>query len=162
MRYPKNLAATCSRGTSNPRGSRGRGNNVCSFGTWNNCPLRTDSTSLKWFSTNFLTENSSSRKSWSLFKSSNFWILSNTSITKCSFSICHFLCEVELVLVWTVHILFEYAQFPLLENQFVSSIHKIHIFGKIRSVFMFSGSRILLLRTIVPLSFQNDPDLTVF
>ena len=32
--------------------------------------------------------------------------------------------EVELVLVWTVHALFEYAQFPLLENQFVSSIHK--------------------------------------
>ena len=25
--------------------------------------------------------------------------------------------EVELVLVWTVHTLFEYAQFPLLENQ---------------------------------------------
>ena len=36
--------------------------------------------------------------------------------------------EVELVLVWTVHTLFEYAQVPLLENQFVSSIHK-HFFS---------------------------------
>ena len=36
------------------------------------------------------------------------------------------LCEVELVLVWTVHTLFEYVQIPLLENQFVSSIHKYY------------------------------------
>ena len=43
--------------------------------TWNMCPLRTDSTSLKGFSTNFLIENSSSRNSCSLFISSNFWIL---------------------------------------------------------------------------------------
>ena len=40
-----------------------------------------------------------------------------TSITKCSFSICQFFLKWELVLVWTVHTLFEYAQFPLLENQ---------------------------------------------
>ena len=39
--------------------------------------------------------------------------------------------EVELVLIWTVHTLFEYAQFPLLENQFVSSIHKYRVIGEI-------------------------------
>ena len=60
---------------SNPPGSRGRRNNAGWIVTWNNCPLRTHSTSLKWCSTNFLTENSSSRNSWSLFNSSNFWIL---------------------------------------------------------------------------------------
>ena len=60
---------------SNPPGSRGRGNNAGWLGTWSNCPLRTDSTSLKWFSTNFLIENSWLRKSCSLFNSYNFWIL---------------------------------------------------------------------------------------
>ena len=60
---------------SNPPGSRGRRNNAGCLGTWNNYPQRTDSTSLNWFSTNFLTENSSSRNSCSLFNSSNFWIL---------------------------------------------------------------------------------------
>ena len=60
---------------SNPPGSRGRRNNAVWIVTWNNSPLRTHSTSLKWCSTNFLTENSSSRNSWSLFNSSNFWIL---------------------------------------------------------------------------------------
>ena len=49
-----------------PPGSRRRGNNAGWLGTWSNFPLRTDSTSLKWFSTNFLIENSSSRNSCSL------------------------------------------------------------------------------------------------
>ena len=54
---------------------RGRRNNAGWLGTWNNCPLRTDSTSLKWFSTNFLVVNSSSRNSCSLLNSFNCWIL---------------------------------------------------------------------------------------
>ena len=66
--------------------------------------------------------------------------------------------EVELVLVWIVHTLFEYAQFPLLENQFVFPIHKYY-FRKDPLCIHVSGSRILLLRAIVPLSFQSDPDL---
>ena len=60
---------------SNPPGSRGRRNNAGWLGTWNNYPQRTDSTSLNWFSTNFLTDNSSSPNSCSLFNSSDFWIL---------------------------------------------------------------------------------------
>ena len=45
-------------------------------------PLRTDSTSLKWFSTNFLIKNSSSRNSCSLFNSSKLF---NTSFSICQF-----------------------------------------------------------------------------
>ena len=57
--------------------------------------------------------------------------------------------EIELVLVWTVHTLFEYAQCPLLENQFVSSIHKSQDLGFCfwEHLFFFSS--------------QNDPELTV-
>ena len=62
--------------------------------------------------------------------------------------------EVELVLVWTVHTLFEYAQFPLLENQFISSIHKFY-FQQDPLCIHVSGSRILLLRAIVPLFFRK-------
>ena len=61
-----------------PPGSRRRGNNAGWLGTWNNFPLRTDSTSLKWFSTNFLIENSSSRNSRSL----QVFQLLNTSNTR--------------------------------------------------------------------------------
>ena len=56
--------------------------------------------------------------------------------------------EVELVLVWTVHTLFEYAQFPLPENQLVSSIHKYSFRQDPLSIHV-SRSRILLLRAIV-------------
>ena len=52
--------------------------------------------------------------------------------------------EVELVLVWTVHTLLEYAQFPLLENQFVK-----HYFRQDPLSTHVSGSRILLLRASV-------------
>ena len=55
--------------------------------------------------------------------------------------------DVELVLVWTVHTLFEYAQFSLLENQFVSPIHKYY-FRQDPLCIHVSGSRILLLRAI--------------
>ena len=61
-----------------PPGSRRRGNNAGWLGTWSNFPLRTDSTSLKWFSTNFLIENSSSRNSRSL----QVFQLLNTSNTR--------------------------------------------------------------------------------
>ena len=59
-----------------------------------------------------------------------------------------------LVLDLLVHTLFEYAQFPLVENQFVSSIHKYY-FRQDPLRIHFSGSRILLLRAIVPLIFQK-------
>ena len=62
--------------------------------------------------------------------------------------------EVQLVLVWTVHTLFEYAQFSLLENQFVFSTHKYY-FRQDPLCKHVSGSRILILRAIVPLSFQK-------
>ena len=68
--------------------------------------------------------------------------------------------EVELVLVWTVHTLFEYAQFPLLENQFVSSITNI-IFGKIISVFMSQDLGFCFCERLFPCLSKNDPDLTV-
>ena len=56
--------------------------------------------------------------------------------------------EVEPVLVWTVHTLLEYAQFPLLVNTFVSSTHK-HNFRQDPLCIHVSGIRILLLRAIV-------------
>ena len=62
--------------------------------------------------------------------------------------------EVELVLVWTVHTLFEYAPFPVLENQFVSSIHK-YSFRQDPLCIHVSGSRILLLRAIVLFLFPE-------
>ena len=62
--------------------------------------------------------------------------------------------EVELILVRTVHTLFEYAQFPLLENHFVSSVHTYYFRQDPLSIHV-SGSPILLLRAIVPLSFQK-------
>ena len=62
--------------------------------------------------------------------------------------------EVELVLVWTVHTLFEYAQFPLLENQFVSSIHKCY-FGKIRSAFMSQHLEFCYCEQVFFFSFQK-------
>ena len=72
--------------------------------------------------------------------------------------------EVELALVWTVHTLFEYAQFPLLENQFVPSIHKYYFRQDPICIHVW-GSRILSLRAIVPLFFQiwswSDNCLTV-
>ena len=49
--------------------------------------------------------------------------------------------EVELVLDWTVHNMFKYAQFPLLENQFVSSTQKYY-FRQALCVHV-SGSRVL-------------------
>ena len=57
--------------------------------------------------------------------------------------------EEELVLVWNA--LFEYAQFPLLENQLISSIHK-HYFWQDPLCNHVSRSRILFLRVGVPLS----------
>ena len=69
--------------------------------------------------------------------------------------------EVELFLVWTGHTLFEYAQFPLLENQYVSSIHTNIIFGKIRSVFMSQDFGFCFCEQLFFFSFQNDPELTV-
>ena len=65
--------------------------------------------------------------------------------------------EVGLVLVWTVHTLFEYAQFPLLENQFVSSIHK-YFFGKIRWVFMSQDLGFCFWEQLIPYLSNNDPD----
>ena len=62
--------------------------------------------------------------------------------------------EVELVLVWTVHTLFEYAQCSLRENQFVSSIHK-YCFRQDPLCIHVSGSRILLLRAIVLFLFPK-------
>ena len=59
------------------------------------------------------------------------------------------LCEVELVLVWTVHTLQEYAQFPYVETQFVCSIHEFY-FRQDQLCIYVSGFRILLLRAIVP------------
>ena len=62
--------------------------------------------------------------------------------------------EVELVRVWTVHTLFEYAHFSLLANQFVTSIHKYY-FRQDPLWIRVPGSRILLLRAIVPLFLQK-------
>ena len=68
--------------------------------------------------------------------------------------------EIELVLVWTDHTLIEYAQLPLLENQFVSSNHK-YFFGKIRSVFMSQDLGFCFCEQLFPCLSKNDPDLTV-
>ena len=62
--------------------------------------------------------------------------------------------DVELVLVWTVHTLFEYAQFSLLENQFVFSIHKYY-FRQYSLCIHVPGSRILLLRAIILFLFPK-------
>ena len=78
---------------------------------------------------------------------------SNTSITKYSFSICQFFVKWSLFSSG-LHTLFECAQFPLLENQFVSSIHKYY-FRQDPLCIHASGSRMLLLRAIVPLSVQK-------
>ena len=75
MRIPCILAANFSRGFAILLVHEEEEITLVGLRTCNNCPLRTDSTFLKWFSTILLLENSSSRNSSFLFNSSNFWIL---------------------------------------------------------------------------------------
>ena len=110
-----------------PPGSVGRGNNTSSLGTWDNCPLRTDSASLnslesfiqllsfcnscflvQWkyfdFESIFLPKIHRLVTHDLLFKSSISWkLLIRESRSARSPSVS--LREVDLVLVWTVHIL---------------------------------------------------------
>ena len=101
-----------------------------------------------------------------LFNSSNFWILQiRVSRSARSRSANSSWSKAKLVLVWTCQTLFEYAQFPLLENQCVWPIHKYY-FRQDPLCIQVSGSRILLLRAFVPLSFKqwswSDSCLTCF
>ena len=81
----------------------------------------------------------------------------NTSITKVLVLDLQVLREVDLVLVWTVHILQEYALFPMLGTQFDNSLHEFD-FRHDPFCTHVSGFRILRPRAV---PFQNDPDLTV-
>ena len=151
--YPIYVAANFSRGIAILLVHEESGNNAGWLGTWNICPLRTDSTSWTWFLTNFLVENSSSRNSWSLFNSSTFWILpirvsrsarsrsANSSWSRaCSRLDCSY--PVRVCPIFTA-----WESISLFNSQILFSARSA-LYSSLRF-------RILLLRAIVPLSFQK-------
>ena len=143
---------------SSPPGSWRRGNNAGWLGPSNDCPLRTDSTSLKWFSTNFLIENSS-RNSCSL---QFFQLLntSNTSTTKCSFSICQFFVKQSLFSSELFIPCSNMPNFHCLRINVYDQFTNI-IFGKIRSVFRSQDLGFCFCEQLFHCLSNNDPDLTV-
>ena len=151
--YAVYLAADFSRGIAILLVHEESGDNAGWLGTWNICPLRTDSTSLKWFSTNFLIENSSSRNSWSLFNSSNFWILpirvSRSFLSRSANSSWSRACS---RLDWSYPV----RVCPIFTAWFSICLFNSQVLFSARSALYSSlRFRILLLRAIVPLSFQK-------
>ena len=62
--------------------------------------------------------------------------------------------EVDLVLVWTVRVLREYAQFPMHGTQFDSSVHEFD-FRHVPLCTRVPGFRILLPRAVAPFVFPK-------
>ena len=182
-RFQKNHAHSNFQAADFWRGSPvGRGNNAGLLGTWDNCPLRTDSASLH--SLESFIHLISLCNSCSLAKSSSivFWIFNqfsfrefinskllsplqffyfmnstNTGITKVLVLDLLVLREVDFVLVWSAHFLQEYALFPMHVTQFDYSVHEFG-FRHHPLCTHVSGFRIWLPRAV---PFQHDPDLTV-
>ena len=138
---------------------RGRGNNAGWLGTWNNCPLRTDSTSLK-----MIFDQLSYRKFFEskfLLSPQFFQLLntSNTSITKCSFSICQFFVNWSLFSSGLFIPCSSMPNFHCLRINLSLQLTNI-IFGKIRSVFMSQDLGFCFCEQLFPCLSKNDPDLT--
>ena len=130
---------------------RGRGNNA-------DCPLRTESTSLKWFSTDFLIVNSSSRNSCSLLNSFNCWTLpigvSRSARSRSANSSWSGACS-RLDCSYPVRVCPISTAWESFCLQFTNII-----FGKIHSVFMSQDLGFCFCEQLFPCLSKKDPDLT--